>query len=197
MASEYFQPLNVPDTYSTSSNNVVDPGKYTEIVKENKTTWESTEKINQELAEQQYANEYKKLINSGGPPYSFPSRRGSAFSVQDSLANISFVPGSFGGMSASIAYIRYWSRNGTQQRTETGNTDYGNTPVVSSTGSEIKKEVEKNTSLPKTTSVLVPNQSDPGLKPRQPVPVPSNNDLVESKEKESAKEQNKKENLVS
>lgn len=196
MASEQFQPLNVPDTYSTSSNNVVDSGKYTEIVKENKTTWESTEKINQQIATQQYSNEYKELTNSGGTPYSFPSRRGSAFSVQDGLANISFVPGSFGGMSASIAYIRYWSRNGTQQRIETGDTDHGKTPVVSSTGSEIKKEVEKNTSSPKTTLALAPNQSNLGLKPRQPVPVPSNNDLVESKEKESAKEQNKKEKPV-
>jgi len=142
------------------------------------------------------ADSLTKSPLDSGPPYSFPSRRGSAFSVQDSLANISFVPGSFGGMSASIAYIRYWSRNGTQQRTETGNTDYGNTPVVSSTGSEIKKEVEKNTSSPKTTLALAPNQSDLGLKPRQPVLIPSNSDLVKSKEEESAKEQNTKEKPV-
>lgn len=196
MASEQFQPLNVPDTYSTSSNNVVDSGKYIDIVKDNKTTWESTENINQQIATQQYSNEYKELTNSGGTPYSFPSRRGSAFSVQDGLANISFVPGSFGGMSASIAYIRYWSRNGTQQRIETGDTDHGKTPVVSSTGSEIKKEVEKNTSSPKTTLALAPNQSNLGLKPRQPVLMPSNSDLVKSKEEESAKEQNTKEKPI-
>ena len=53
-------------------------------------------------------------------PYTFPSVRGSAISVQDKLANISFVEGSAGEMSASIAYIRYWSRKGTQQKTAVG-----------------------------------------------------------------------------
>jgi hypothetical protein len=55
-------------------------------------------------------------------PYSFPSIRGAAISVKDKLANISFVEGSAGEMSASIAYIRYWSRKGTQQKTAVGDT---------------------------------------------------------------------------
>jgi hypothetical protein len=62
----------------------------------------------------------KEKYSAPGPsnePYTFPSFRGSAISVQDKLANISFVEGSAGEMSASIAYIRYWSRKGTQQKT--------------------------------------------------------------------------------
>jgi hypothetical protein len=53
-------------------------------------------------------------------PYSFPSVRGASVSVQQSLSNITFVPGTAGGMSSSIAYIRYWSKNGTSQRTTAG-----------------------------------------------------------------------------
>lgn len=193
MASEQFQSLN--RDFVDANVTIDSSGKFNQQVDQlNKNPLSGG--FDKEGVFNGVADSLTKSPLDSGPPYSFPSRRGSAFSVQDSLANISFVPGSFGGMSASIAYIRYWSRNGTQQRTETGNTDYGNTPVVSSTGSEIKKEVEKNTSLPKTTSVLVPNQSNFGLKPRQPVLMPSNSDLVKSKEEESAKEQNTKEKPV-
>lgn len=196
MASEQFQSLN--RDFVDANVTIDSSGKFDQQVEQlNKNPLMSSGfDYDKEGVFDRVADSLTKNSLDSGPPYSFPSRRGSSLSVQDSLANISFVPGSFGGMSASIAYIRYWSRNGTQQRTETGNTDYGNTPVVSSTGNEIKKEVEKNTSLPKTTSVLVPNQSDPGLKPRQPVLMPSNSDLVKSKEEESAKEQNTKEKPI-
>jgi hypothetical protein len=50
-------------------------------------------------------------------PYAFPSVSGAAVSVEQSLSKISFVEGTSGQMSSSIAYIRYWSRKGTQQKT--------------------------------------------------------------------------------
>lgn len=50
-------------------------------------------------------------------PYAFPSVSGAAVSVEQSLSKISFVQGTSGQMSSSIAYIRYWSRKGTQQKT--------------------------------------------------------------------------------
>lgn len=49
--------------------------------------------------------------------YTFATRKGEANSVADRLDTISFVPGSYGAMSASIAYIRYWSRKPAAQRT--------------------------------------------------------------------------------
>jgi hypothetical protein len=50
-------------------------------------------------------------------PYAFPSVSGAAVSVEQSLSKITFVQGTSGQMSSSIAYIRYWSRKGTQQKT--------------------------------------------------------------------------------
>ena len=50
-------------------------------------------------------------------PYAFPSVSGAAVSVEQSLSKISFVQGTSGQMSSAIAYIRYWSRKGTQQKT--------------------------------------------------------------------------------
>jgi hypothetical protein len=50
-------------------------------------------------------------------PYAFPSVSGAAVSVEQRLSKISFVQGTSGQMSSSIAYIRYWSRKGTQQKT--------------------------------------------------------------------------------
>ena len=50
-------------------------------------------------------------------PYAFPSVSGAAVSVEESLSKISFVQGTSGQMSSAIAYIRYWSRKGTQQKT--------------------------------------------------------------------------------
>jgi hypothetical protein len=61
-------------------------------------------------------------------PYDFPSVRGAAVSVQQSLSNITFVPGTFGGMSGSIAYIRYWSKNGSGQKTAVGSFAQNGTP---------------------------------------------------------------------
>lgn len=49
--------------------------------------------------------------------YTFATRKGEANSVADRLDTISFVPGSYGAMSASIAYIRYWSRKPAAQKT--------------------------------------------------------------------------------
>jgi hypothetical protein len=51
------------------------------------------------------------------PSYTFATRKGEANSVADRLDTISFVPGSYGAMSASIAYIRYWSRKPAAQKT--------------------------------------------------------------------------------
>jgi hypothetical protein len=50
-------------------------------------------------------------------PYAFPSVSGAAVSVEQSLSKITFVQGTSGQMSSAIAYIRYWSRKGTQQKT--------------------------------------------------------------------------------
>ena len=51
------------------------------------------------------------------PPYTFVTRKGEASTVLDKLKKIKFVPGSYGAMSASIAYIRYWKRGGSAQKT--------------------------------------------------------------------------------
>ena len=64
-------------------------------------------------------------------PYTFPSVRGAAISVRERLSNISFVEGSASEMSASIAYIRYWSRKGTQQKTSVNYNPVNGSPADS------------------------------------------------------------------
>lgn len=132
------------------------------------------------------------------PPYSFPSTRGSAFAVYNSLANISFVPGSFGGMSASIAYIRYWSRKGTEQRTEvTTSTETTNSGSQSGTtpSADIAGKVKKNSETPeRTQTTLLSSGDNPfGSRPRQPVPVtPVNKARTEDQQTTEAGERTEK-----
>lgn len=64
-------------------------------------------------------------------PTSYPATRGAAISVFKALSNITFVEGTFGGMSSSIAYIRYWSRSGVQQKTSAGATALNGAPADS------------------------------------------------------------------
>lgn len=54
---------------------------------------------------------------SDSPLYT-PHVRGATFSVLDKLENISFVDGTSGGMSATPAYIQFWTRGGTGQKTQ-------------------------------------------------------------------------------
>lgn len=56
-------------------------------------------------------------FDASDDPYAFPSVSGAAVSVEQSLSKITFVQGTSGQMSSAIAYIRYWSRKGTQQKT--------------------------------------------------------------------------------
>ncbi len=129
-------------------------------------------------------------------PYTFPSVRGSAISVQDKLANISFVEGSAGEMSASIAYIRYWSRKGTQQKTVVGSAATDN--VVSDPQEELLSQINSlsygtdldlssaiapvSEATPSRTVLTTPTNTAYQSRPRQPVtttttgprPTPSN-----------------------
>jgi hypothetical protein len=62
-------------------------------------------------------------------PYAFPSVSGAAVSVEQSLSKISFVQGTSGQMSSAIAYIRYWSRKGTQQKTTVSDNPVNGSPA--------------------------------------------------------------------
>lgn len=70
-------------------------------------------------------NAYKKAavdIKKAETPTSYPHTRGAAVSVFNSgkLGSITFVPGSDGGMSAAVAYIRYWSRKSSELKVNVG-----------------------------------------------------------------------------
>lgn len=56
---------------------------------------------------------------------------GGHLDVWQKLDAISFLPGSTGGMSQSIAYIRYWSRGGTQQKTPVQQSGQNTSPTDS------------------------------------------------------------------
>jgi hypothetical protein len=123
-------------------------------------------------------------------PYSFPSIRGAAISVKDKLANISFVEGSAGEMSASIAYIRYWSRKGTQQKTAVGDTPIdgavfdpqqqlaanfsslsGFNPITQNFSSSGDGFSNFPISNPSRTVLTIPTNTAYQSRPRQPVPT--------------------------
>jgi hypothetical protein len=123
-------------------------------------------------------------------PYSFPSIRGAAISVKDKLANISFVEGSAGEMSASIAYIRYWSRKGTQQKTAVGDTPIdgavsdpqqqlaanfsslsGFNPITQNFSSSGDGFPNFPVSNPSRTVLTIPTNTAYQSRPRQPVPT--------------------------
>lgn len=115
-------------------------------------------------------------------PYAFPSVAGAAVSVEQSLSKISFVQGTSGQMSSSIAYIRYWSRRGTQQKTSVGDNPVNG--AVSDPQDALLSQI--NTLSYGTSLNLVPvtqstPQTGPALaiptntayqsRPRQPVPT--------------------------
>lgn len=115
-------------------------------------------------------------------PYAFPSVSGAAVSVEQSLSKISFVQGTSGQMSSAIAYIRYWSRKGTQQKTAVSDN-----PVNGAVSDPQEALLSQINTLSYGTSLnLVPvtqstPQTGPALtiptntayqsRPRQPVPT--------------------------
>lgn len=101
------------------------------------------------------------------PPYTFVTRKGEASTVLDKLDKIKFVPGSYGAMSASIAYIRYWKRGGSAQKTAVsqGTTNGTATDPKQQTVDELSKvwstELKSRSSAwtrpPVTSGLNVPN----------------------------------------
>ncbi len=61
-----------------------------------------------------YSPVIQEVFSGTEPATSVPHKLGSNDSVSSGLSRISFLPG--GGMSESIAYIRYWSRAGSQEK---------------------------------------------------------------------------------
>ena len=55
--------------------------------------------------------------------------RGANYDVADTLNAITFIPGTACAMSEAIAYIRYWSRKGTQQKQPAGQDPQNGTPT--------------------------------------------------------------------
>jgi len=115
-------------------------------------------------------------------PYSFPAVRGAAVSVQQSLSNITFVPGTFGGMSSSIAYIRYWSKNGSGQKTAVGSFAQNGTvndsqqSLLSDFVAVSKLDLGVSTQPqqviePSRTVLTTPTNTAYQSRPRQPVPT--------------------------
>lgn len=115
-------------------------------------------------------------------PYAFPSVSGAAVSVEESLSKISFVPGTSGQMSSAIAYIRYWSRKGTQQKTSVGDNPVNG--AVSDPQDALLSQIDTlsyRTSLnlvpvtqstPQTGPALtIPTNTAYQSRPRQPVPT--------------------------
>lgn len=114
-------------------------------------------------------------------PYSFPAVRGAAVSVQQSLSNITFVPGTFGGMSSSIAYIRYWSKNGSGQKTAVGS--FAQNGTVNDSQESLLNDFVAVSKLdlgvstqpqqviePSRTILTTPTNTAYQSRPRQPVP---------------------------
>ena len=115
-------------------------------------------------------------------PYAFPSVSGAAVSVEESLSKISFVPGTSGQMSSAIAYIRYWSRKGTQQKTAVSDNPVNG--AVSDPQDALLRQIDTlsyGTSLnlvpvtqstPQTGPALtIPTNTAYQSRPRQPVPT--------------------------
>jgi hypothetical protein len=116
-------------------------------------------------------------------PYAFPSVSGAALSVEQSLSKISFVQGTSGQMSSSIAYIRYWSRKGTQQKTTVSDNPVNG--AVSDPQDDLLSQINTlsfGTSLslggvtstdPARTILTTPTNTAYQSRPRQPVPTES------------------------
>jgi len=115
-------------------------------------------------------------------PYAFPSVSGAAVSVEESLSKISFVQGTSGQMSSAIAYIRYWSRKGTQQKTAVSDNPVNG--AVSDPQDALLSQIDTlsyGTSLnlvpvtqssPQTGPALtIPTNTAYQSRPRQPVPT--------------------------
>lgn len=108
---------------------------------------------------------------------------GSNWDVTSKLANISFVPGTSCQMSSSIAYIRYWSRKGTKQKTTVNDTAVNGVPndpqaaITSDLNNLFGSVLNPGLTTPSpaaTTSRTVlatPTNSAYQSRPRQPVPT--------------------------
>jgi hypothetical protein len=196
VASEYFQSLN--NNFVDSKVTIDSDEKFNLTADQLSSSPFSNVKLDKEGVFDEVADSLSESPLKTDPPYSFPSTRGSAFAVYNSLANISFVPGSFGGMSASIAYIRYWSRKGTEQRTEVNtSTETANSGSQSGTtpSAEIAKEVEKNSKTTAKPSITLESSGNNpfGGRPRQPVPVtPVNKARTEDQQTTEAGERTEK-----
>jgi hypothetical protein len=117
-------------------------------------------------------------VAESSPPYSFPHLRGAARSIEDSLSRVSFVPGSAGEMSASIAYIRYWTRKGSQQKVSVGMNPQEGAPTDPQ--ETLAQSVNNLSAQPFATplqqpssrlTLAVPTNTSYQSRPRQPVVV--------------------------
>ena len=103
------------------------------------------------------------------------------YAVWKNLNHITFVPGSACQMSQAIAYIRYWSKEGVQKKTEVEAQEQSTAPTDPQ--EEVSKELEeKYSDTPETTNnenqqqktrtvLTVPDNSAYQSRPRQPVPT--------------------------
>ena len=115
-------------------------------------------------------------------PTSVITKRGANYEVADTLNAITFIPGTACAMSEAIAYIRYWSRKGTQQKTVVNQQPQNDTPEDPQAvldekvtrkyieQQELQKQEEGDTT-PSRTVLAVPANTAYQSRPRQPVPV--------------------------
>ena len=109
-------------------------------------------------------------------------------SKKRALSNITFIPGTACAMSEAIAYIRYWSRKGTQQKKPAGQDPQNGTPTDAQKAlqGDIKEKyfssVDESLANPEFGSgevtgsetrvvAKVPENTAYQSRPRQPVPV--------------------------
>lgn len=116
-------------------------------------------------------------------PTSVITKRGANYEVTDKLNAITFIPGTACAMSEAIAYIRYWSRKGTQQKTPVGQQSQNDVPddPQAVLDEEVTRRYieqqelesqEQNVETDSSRTVLaVPTNTAYQSRPRQPVPV--------------------------
>jgi hypothetical protein len=115
-------------------------------------------------------------------PTSVITKRGANYEITNTLNSITFIPGTACAMSEAIAYIRYWSRKGAQQKTPVGQQSQNGFPddpqaildedvtrkYIEQQG--LQQQEEGNSSPPRTV-LTVPANTAYQSRPRQPVPV--------------------------
>ena len=115
-------------------------------------------------------------------PTTVITKRGANYEVADTLNAITFIPGTACAMSEAIAYIRYWSRKGTQQKTVVNQQSQNDTPEdpqavldeeVTRKYIEQQNVQQQEEGDPTSTRTIltVPSNTAYQSRPRQPVPT--------------------------